>query len=112
MMTCAEFRKLRDQMALEHYQARLPLLRAELARLHAEIAPIWEDLRVHVLQHGYLGGTYNKKHAYEKLYAQMDDRDAQYQHLSAELAAIEADMARRWGLLPEMEVETMEVIPG
>lgn len=90
------FAAVRDQMALEHYRARLPVLKAEIARIYAEIAPIWEELRVHVLQHGYLGGTYNKRHAYEKIYAQMNGCDLAYQRLTAELAAIERDMWRRW----------------
>jgi hypothetical protein len=97
------FAEVRDRMAREHYQARLPILRAEIAHLYTEIAPIWEALRVHVLQHGYLGGTYNKKHAYEKIYAGMNGRDAMYQQLTAELATIEADMARRWGVKPVQE---------
>jgi len=103
------FADVRDQMALEHYQARLPILRAEIDRIYAEIAPIWDGLRVHVLQHGYLGGTYNHKHAYEKLYAAMDGRDALYQQLTAEVAAIEADMAKRWKMKPEAEVVEREI---
>lgn len=76
--TCAEFRAIRDALALEAMQSRLPVLERDIAALYAELAPLWKAMR-----------EAGSRHEREKVYAQIEDgADMRYQQLTFERDAI------------------------
>lgn len=79
MMTCAEFRAVRDANALAAMDIRLPVLKRAIEALERELAPLYKALR---------GST--SKHEREKAYAQFDGRDWTLQRLTAERDSIMA----------------------
>lgn len=83
LLTCAEFRVIRDEQALKAMNTRLPQLDAQIAALSQELAPIWKAY------HEASG-----KHEKEKAYAQMEDKDWIYWRLVSEREAIAARLAK------------------
>lgn len=82
LLTCAEFRAIRDEQALKAMTARLPQLDVLLEDLWHDIAPIFK---------AYYQQT--KKHEKDKVYARFEGRDVLYWRLIAERDAIEARLA-------------------
>jgi len=78
LLTCAEFRVLRDQLALDAARVRYPLLLAEIKALEADVLPLLKAMR---------GET--SKHEREKIYARVEGRDLRLQNLSFERDALE-----------------------
>lgn len=71
--TIAEFRVLRDVLALEMIQQRLPTLNAEIEALRADLAPLFDALQ-----------ECQSKHDKEKCYACFDGRDWRLWQLESE----------------------------
>lgn len=103
------FCETRDALALEHYQARWPVLCEEIATLQAEIEPIFAELRAHVEKHGYTYEgkkmVYARKNEYAKIYARMADRDWKLQDLLAEQQAMQAAADRLMEKSKPAEIE-------
>lgn len=78
LLTNAEFCILRDELALTAMNARLPVLKTQLAALWCEIKPIFE---------AYYRAD---KHGKAKVYARFEGRDILYWRLVSEMEAIEA----------------------
>lgn len=84
--TCAEFRAIRDALAFEAMQTRLPIIEREIATLYAELAPIWKAMR-----------EAGSKHEREIVYGKMQEgADMRYQQLTFERDA----MVKRLGDKP------------
>lgn len=88
-----DFRRVRDEIAVERYKARLPEVRKEVSALRNELSPLIAERRA-ILR---LGGKarIHYAHRLKNLNDEIDRVGQLYQAADSELTGIEADYPRR-----------------